>query len=106
MNERYGLPLSPLYTILDSVPVDRHLAELKPLPVPLVTGKVLDHFLKGGYPEPMIQNDADFHADWMVQYQAAYLQRDVRDLYPGLNLENYRRFITKSNSVQQPEPAT
>ena len=94
MNERYGLPLSPLYTTLDSLPVDRHLTELKQLPLPMDTGKVLDHFLKGGYPEPMIEDDADFQADWMAQYQAAYLQRDVRDLYPGLNIENYRRFIT------------
>ena len=94
MNERYALPLSPLYTTLDSLPVDRHLTELKQLPLPMDNGKVLDHFLKGGYPEPLIEDNADFQADWMAQYQAAYLQRDIRDLYPGLNLENYRRFIT------------
>lgn len=94
MNERYGLPLSPLYTALNSLPVDQHLTELRNLPVPMETEKVLKHFLMGGYPEPLVHNDADFHNDWMTQYQTAYLQRDVRGLYPGLHLENYRRFVT------------
>ncbi len=62
MNERYALPLSPLYTTLDSLPVDRHLTELKQLPLPMDNGKVLDHFLKGGYPEPSIEDNADFQA--------------------------------------------
>ncbi len=94
MNERNALPLSSCYSILDSIPVENHLGELKQLPVSLDTDRVLNHFLKGGYPEPCVVDDDGFHADWMTQYQLSYLQRDIRNLYPGLNTENYRRFIT------------
>lgn len=94
MNERCELPLSPFYGILDAVPVEDHLAEFKGLSVPLDTDQVLNHFLKGGYPEPTVVDDDDFRAEWMTQYQKSYLQRDVRSLYPGLNTENYRRFIS------------
>ncbi len=94
MNERYSQPLSPLYDILEALTANEHLAALKQLPVPLNTRQVLKHFLKGGYPEPAVVDDDSFHAEWMAQYQQTYLQRDVRSLYPGLNMENYRRFIT------------
>jgi len=94
MNERYGLPLSPFFALLDSLPAEQHLAELKRLPVAVDTARVLDHFLKGGYPEPAAVNDDTFHAEWMAQYQQTYLQRDIRALFPGLAIENYRRFVS------------
>ncbi len=93
MNERYALPLSPLYATLETQPPENHLETLKRTPVSLDAVKALDHFLKGGYPEPTVVGEEGFHAEWMAQYQQTYLQRDVRALYPGLNTENYRRFI-------------
>jgi len=94
MNERYSMPLSPLYAAIETKLPERHLEYLKRVPVAVDTDKALDHFLKGGYPEPTVIGEDGFHAEWMAQYQQAYLQRDVRALYPGLNTANYRRFIT------------
>lgn len=93
MNERYQAPLSPIYSILDGSPINRQLGELQALPCPLETQEVLNHFLKGGYPEPTVNDSEAFRADWMANYQQAYIQRDIRRLFPSLNTENYRRFI-------------
>jgi len=94
MNERLETPLSELYSILDQLPPEKHLAQLSELPVTLNTPQVLNHFLKGGYPEPVVENSDSFLAEWMTHYQQTYIQRDVRRLFPSLNIENYRRFIT------------
>ena len=93
MNERYALPLSPLYATLGTQQPENQLETLMHMPVTLDVLKALDHFLKGGYPEPTVVGEDGFHAEWMAQYQQTYLQRDVRALYPGLNTETYRRFI-------------
>jgi len=93
MNERYQTPLSPLYAILDRSPVEQHLEDLKSIPHPFETSLVLNHFLKGGYPEPTVNNGDAFLADWMANYQRAYIQRDIRQLFPSLNTENFRRFV-------------
>ena len=93
MNERYQTPLSSFYTILDGVSVGQHLDAFKALPCPLAWEEVQNHFLKGGYPEPAVNEDATFFAEWMANYRQAYLQRDIRRLFPSLNAENYRRFL-------------
>jgi len=94
MNERAETPLSEIYSILDQQPLEQHLALLNRLPVVLDTPQVLGHFLKGGYPEPVVEDSDSFLAEWMTHYQQTYIQRDVRRLFPFLNIENYRRFIT------------
>lgn len=93
MNERYARPLSPLFEVLNALPPSQHLEELQNVPVAFDRDEAFEHFLKGGYPEPIVMRDEGFHAEWMAQYQQTYLERDVRSLYPGLHAENYRRFI-------------
>lgn len=94
MNERHALPLSPLYTILNDTPTESQLELLAKVPVQLNTDEVLNHFLKGGYPEPVMEDNEAFQSVWMDNYQQTYIQRDVRGLFPHLNTENYRRFIS------------
>ena len=94
MNERYSRPLSSVFAMLHTQSPSQHLTALRQTPVVFDSDQVLEHFLKGGYPEPVVRQDAGFHVEWMTQYQQTYLQRDIRALYPGLNTENYRRFIT------------
>jgi len=94
MNEREKNPLPPVYSVLDQLPATEHLPELQKLSVEINTPEVLNHFLKGGYPEPVVENNDTFLDDWMTHYQQTYIQRDVRGLFPGLNIENYRRFIS------------
>jgi len=93
MNERYANPLPPVYSILNEISAEKHLKELLGIPVSLTLDQVLEHFLKGGYPELVVQNDDSFHAEWMNQYEQTYVDRDIRKLFPGLNMQNYRRFI-------------
>jgi predicted AAA+ superfamily ATPase len=93
MNERHGMALPDFYSLLDGSPVEEHLGKLRKLPVSLDTGQVLEHFLKGGYPELVARNDEPFHSEWMSQYEQTYIDRDIRKLFPGLNMPNYRRFI-------------
>lgn len=93
MNERYQLPLSPVYSLFNNTPTHDHLTELIKIRPPLNTEQVMHHFLKGGYPEPIVEKSAEFFAEWMVNYQQTYIERDVRRLFPRLNIQNFRRFI-------------
>lgn len=94
LNERYGFGLSSLYGILNSLPVAEHLKALSGLPMRLSTDQVLHHFLHGGYPEPAEADDEGFYLAWASQYQQTYLDRDIRRLFPSLNADNYRRFLS------------
>lgn len=94
MNERYGAGLSPFYSVLNETDVGTHLTSLRTLPVPFTVDDVLYHFLHGGYPEPTEVDTEDYYLQWNAQYQRTYLERDVRARFPGMNGENFRRFVT------------
>jgi len=53
-------------------------------------------WLKGGFPEPLIESEknTNFHLHWMENYIMNYLGRDIRALFPRLNIHNFRRFLT------------
>lgn len=93
MNERYQLPLPQIYSILQESPTDQHLEKLQHISVSLRMEQVLEHFLKGGYPELIEQDDPVFRSSWMDQYEQSYLDRDIRRLFPKLNIQNYHRFL-------------
>lgn len=50
-------------------------------------------WLRGGFPEPWVRADESFRRPWMEQYLQAYLYRDVKRLFPGLDEVRFRRFI-------------
>ncbi len=92
MNERYQQPLPEIYSILNTGSASGHLEQLKKIASSLSTNQVMRHFLYGGYPEP-IQNSTAFFDRWMTNYHKTYIERDIRKLFPGLDMETYRRFI-------------
>lgn len=94
MNERFHQPLSPLYALLTELPVEKQIRALRDLPVVRNTDEVLHHFLYGGYPEPAEIDEDSFYRVWNAQYQQTYLERDIRGMFPNLNLQNYRRFLS------------
>jgi predicted AAA+ superfamily ATPase len=98
MNERYKKPLPAIYSILNGSPAAEHPAQIIKTGRSLDSAQVMHHFLYGGYPEPM-QNDADFFDRWMTNYHKTYIERDIRKLFPGLNMETYRRFISMLSSL-------
>jgi len=56
-------------------------------------------FLKGGYPEPVLEDDAKFYNLWMENYIQTYIQRDVRTLFPRLDLVKYQRFVSMLSAL-------
>lgn len=54
---------------------------------------IIPDFLKGGYPEPRLEDDVAFHRRWMENYYQTYINRDVKKLFPKLDSIKYRRFI-------------
>lgn len=52
-------------------------------------------WLKGGFPEPLIEGEANaiYYKQWMENYLSDYIGRDIRGLFPRINIHNYRRFL-------------
>jgi hypothetical protein len=57
--------------------------------------QLLDACWQGGYPEPVMELSEEKKAFglWMDNYIQAYLLRDVRALFPGLNFPAFSKFI-------------
>ncbi len=56
--------------------------------------ELLSLCLQGGYPEPVLKrSDRKFYRLWMENYLRTYVERDVRALFPQLNLDSYKRFV-------------
>ncbi len=94
-NEFYENPPSTLYEMLineKTIPKD-----FMALQSTITTRQSMDVWLKGGFPEPSIEgakgNDAFYH-QWMENYIIDYIGRDIRTLFPRLNINNFRRFLT------------
>lgn len=50
--------------------------------------------LYGGYPEPFLNHvEKQFYDLWMENYFRTYIDRDIRRLFPQLNMDAYKRFI-------------
>ncbi len=98
MNERYETPLSRFYSVLNGVASQDQLAALRELDCRFNKDDVMQHFLCGGYPEIAQQNRAYFD-HWMGNYHKTYIERDIRKLFPQMNMENYRRFVSMLSSL-------
>lgn len=51
------------------------------------------YWLKGGYPELWVKEQARFNKFWMDQYIRTYLDRDLKQLFPGIDDQRFRRFL-------------
>ncbi len=88
--EAFAAPPSRLFSLLaDKAPPEALLA----LEARYEVGAVFDHWHRGGYPEPWVRQSARFHKLWMQSYVATYIDRDIVQLFPGLNREKYRLFV-------------
>ncbi len=87
-NEGLDKPASAFYTSLSS------LEQLKALPALNNHAELLTQCLSGGYPEPFLNSSNELFFDqWMESYIQSYIERDIRRLFPTLNLDAYQRFI-------------
>jgi predicted AAA+ superfamily ATPase len=56
--------------------------------------ELLELCLYGGYPEPFLKrDDIKFFRLWMENYIKTYVERDIRALFPSLQLDVYKRFV-------------
>ncbi|VAW81895.1 hypothetical protein MNBD_GAMMA13-454 [hydrothermal vent metagenome] len=60
---------------------------------------LFDYWLQGGYPEPWIKSQTRFHKLWMQNYTQTYIDRDILQLFPGINRPKYRLFIQMLSSL-------
>jgi len=92
--EYYDRPLPAIYEMLlgTSTKPDDFLQ----LKSPLQLKQSMNVWFKGGFPEPLIESETntDFHMHWMENYIADYVSRDIRGLFPRLNIHHFRRFLT------------
>ena len=93
-NELFSKALPGFYKIF-SKPLDGSTIEaLKGLTPGITHDQLMEAFLKGGYPEPVLSKDDRFFDAWMENYFQTYVQRDIRTLFPRLDLIRYQRFIS------------
>lgn len=84
-------PASDFFSLLLQ---DEPLPALKRLAPRFSHRELIDLCLSGAYPEPFLKrDDALFFDQWMESYLKTYVERDIRRLFPTLNLDAYQRFI-------------
>ena len=93
MNESLQKPLSDFYKIFRRPLAADAITTLLSLETDITSQDVQEAFLKGGYPEPITTRESEFYRAWMANYFTTYLNRDIRALFPKLDLVKYRRFL-------------
>ncbi len=91
LNERYQKPMSAIYQLFaQNQPIASILSSLGPV---CSQNQLFQGLLLGGYPEPTIKSDPFFFRNWMENYFATYVNRDIRKLFPRLDIVRFRRFL-------------
>lgn len=95
-NELYQTALSDFYTLF----FESHTKKTIILTPPHLSNAQMRHcWLYGGYPEPLLSNDNIMYQDWMKNYYATYINRDISTLFPKLNKIAYQRFLSILSSL-------
>ncbi len=92
-NEYYERPLSPFYSLLDG-DLNQLSHEVLDLTSQITTQEMQRFWMQGGYPEPVLEGSPQFYLRWMEEYQKTYIERDIRKLFPRINVPRYQRFIS------------
>ncbi len=99
VNETYALALPNFYEIFDRDLSHTTIDFLKGLEPEISHNQLMQAFLKGGYPEPVLEKDDRFYDVWMENYIQTYIQRDIRTLFPRLDLVKYQRFFSMLSAL-------
>lgn len=90
-SEFFKLPLSPFYHAIESGIDTERIVALKSS---LTQTKLFNAWLRGGYPDAALSKTEKDFSVWMDNYRRTYLQRDIRRLFPRLNMTAFRTFLT------------
>ena len=98
-NETYTSGLPDFYKIFTRDLNSTTINFLKSLEPEMSHDQLMQAFLKGGYPEPVLEKDNRFYDVWMENYLQTYIQRDIRTLFPRLDLVKYQRFVSMLSAL-------
>jgi len=93
-NETYAIELPGFYEIFSKDLNHTTIDFFKGLEPGISHDQLMQAFLRGGYPEAVLEKDDRFYDAWMENYIQTYIQRDIRTLFPRLDLIKYQRFIS------------
>ena len=97
-SELFNKPLANFYALVtEGISDVNEFATLDMNPDgPLSLQQSMLLWFRGGYPEPLIEaeNNDIYYKQWMENYIADYINRDIRRLFPQLNIHNFRRFLS------------
>jgi len=99
MNELEGEPLSAFFSLFEKHLSRDDLDELRSLKSSRTIKDINHYLLKGGYPQPVLRADSDFFFDWMENYFNTYINRDMRSLFPRIDIIKYQRVIKMLSSI-------
>ena len=98
-NEYFQTPFPSFYTIFDQKLSIDTMDFLEGLVSQHEFKKMMQFYLKGGYPEPVLSNQKAVHAIWMENYFKSYIQTDIKRLFPRLDSIKYRRFVSMLSTL-------
>lgn len=98
-NETCAIGLPDFYEIFSKDLNHATINFLKRLDPGISHDQLMQVFLKGGYPEPVLEKDDRFYDAWMENYIQTYIQRDIRTLFPRLDLIKYQRFVSMLSAL-------
>lgn len=84
--------VSSLYDLLAQ---NKPVADFLSLPPLVDLSQSMHLWFRGGFPEPLIEmaTTERYYNLWMDNYVQDYVTRDIRSLFPKLNLHHFRRFL-------------
>ena len=87
-SECSNIDSSNFYTSLDSMEA---LLKLRPLHT---HSQILNYCLYGGYPDPFLKrDDVKYYDLWFENYFKSYIERDIRKLFPSMNIQAYNQLV-------------
>lgn len=98
-NEICGIGLPDFYKSFSKDLNHTTIDGLRGLAPAISHDQLMQTFLRGGYPEPVLENDDRFYDAWMENYIQTYIQRDIRTLFPRLDLVKYQRFVSMLSAL-------
>ena len=99
MNEFESVALSTFFRIFEKKLSLDDLEDMKQIRPSRSIADIKRYLLKGGYPQPVLRNNDGFLLDWMENYFSTYINRDMRSLFPRIDILKYQRVIKMLSSI-------
>ncbi len=91
ISEAFSYPNSKFFDLILSRETPENI--IKHLEPRIGISDIHDYWFRGGYPEPWMKNKPKFNKLWTKNYIKTYFDRDIVNLFPGLNRQKYKLFI-------------